>query len=169
MTSEEGEEWNKEHTSRQTEYRIRKLDGLTAQEWEEQRKQNADRQRAYRQRKSKQLEEARNQFAEQQQKRKCRTTRQISTNIPMESTLENGQGVMVKKQCVADMVQFQSVPITNMIPNADRQKVYQKIKLDELTAEEWEEQRKRNADRQREYRERKLKQLEEARNQFAEQ
>ena len=34
MTSEEGEEQNKEHTSRQTEYRTRKLDGLTAQERE---------------------------------------------------------------------------------------------------------------------------------------
>ena len=53
MTSEEGEEKNKEHTSRQTEYRTRKLDGLTAQEREEQRKQNIDRQRAYRERKLK--------------------------------------------------------------------------------------------------------------------
>ena len=41
--------------------------------------------------------------------------------------------------------------------------------MDELIAEEREEQRKGNADRQRAYRERKLKQLEEARNQFAEQ
>ena len=38
MTSEEGEERNKEHTSRQTEYRTRKLDGLIAQEREEERK-----------------------------------------------------------------------------------------------------------------------------------
>ena len=66
MTSEEGEERNKEHTSQQKEYRTRKLDGLTAQEREEQRKRNADRQRAYRWRKSNLLEEARNQFAEQQ-------------------------------------------------------------------------------------------------------
>ena len=63
MTSKE-EERNKEHTAQQTEYQTRKLDGLTAQEREEQRKRNADRQRAYRQRKSKQLEEARNQLAE---------------------------------------------------------------------------------------------------------
>ena len=62
---EEGEERNKEHTSWQIEYQTRKLDGLTAQEREEQRKRNAGRQRAYWQRKSKQLEEARNQFAEQ--------------------------------------------------------------------------------------------------------
>ena len=32
MTSEEGEERNKEHTSQQIEYRTRKLDGLAAQE-----------------------------------------------------------------------------------------------------------------------------------------
>ena len=71
---------------------------------------------------------------------------------------------MVNEQCVDDMVQFQAVLITNMIPNVDRQKQYQKIKLDELTAQEQEEQRKRNVDRQKTYRERKLKQLEERRN-----
>ena len=38
-----------------------------------------------------------------------------------------------------------------------------------LTAQEREEQRKRNVDRQREYRERRLKQLEDARKQFIEQ
>ena len=41
--------------------------------------------------------------------------------------------------------------------------------MPELTAQEWEEQRKRNADWQREYRERRSKQLEEARNFFIEQ
>ena len=62
------------------------------------------------------------------------------------------------------MVKFQAVPNTNMIPNVDRQKEYQKRKLDELTTQEREEQRKRNVDRQKAYRERKLKQLEECRN-----
>ena len=105
----------------------------------------------------KQLEEVRNQFAEQQKKENVERQRQISTNIPMEPTLENAQRVMVNEQCVDDMVQFQAVPITNMIPNADRQKQYRKIKLDELTAHEQEEQRKQNVDRQKTYRERKLK------------
>ena len=45
------------------------------QERKEQRKRNDDRQRAYRERKSSQLEEARNQFVEQQQKPKCRMTK----------------------------------------------------------------------------------------------
>ena len=39
---------------------------MTVQEREEQRKRNVDRQRAYREIKSNQLEEERNQFAEQQ-------------------------------------------------------------------------------------------------------
>jgi len=110
------------------------------------------------------LEETRNQFADQQKKENVERQRQISTIIPMEPTLENVQRVMVNEQFVDDMVQFQAVPITNMIPNADRQKQYRKRKLDELTAQEQEEQRKRNVDRQKTYRERKLKQLEERRN-----
>ena len=83
--------------------------------------------------------------------------------------MRDAQRVTVREQCVDDMVQFQAVPIYNMIPNADRQKQYRKRKLDELTTHKQEEQRKRNADRQKTYRERKLKQLEEARNQFVEQ
>ena len=52
------------------------------------------------------------------------------------------------------MVQFQAVPITNMIPNADRQNEYWKIKLDELTAQEREEDLKRRAKQPKEYRKR---------------
>jgi len=98
------------------------LDGLTAQQREEQRKQNADRQRAYRQRKLKQLEEARNQFAEQQKNQNVERQRQNSTNIPVEAIVEDAQCVTIREQSLDGMVQFQTVPITNMIPNADRQK-----------------------------------------------
>ena len=84
----------------------------------------------------------------------------------MEATVEDPQRVTIREQSVDAMVQFQAVPITNMIPNANRQKEYRKRKLTELTAQEREEQRKWNADRQREYLERRSKQLEEARKQF---
>ena len=122
MTSEEGEERSKEHTSRQTQYRTRKLDRLTAHEWEEQRKRNTNRQRAYRERKLKKLEEARNQFAEQQKNVNVERQRQNSTNIPMEPTVEDVECVRVRDQCVDNMVQFQTIPIANMIPKANRQK-----------------------------------------------
>ena len=52
----------------------------------------------------------------------------------------DAQCVTVIEKHVYDMVQFQAVPITNMIPNSNRQKEYRKRKLDELTAEEREEQ-----------------------------
>ena len=55
----------------------------------------------------KQLEEQRNQIAEQQ--------RQYSTNIPIEPIVGDAQRVMVTEQHDADMVQFQAVPITNMV------------------------------------------------------
>ena len=87
----------------------------------------------------------------------------------MEPTVEYAQRVTVNEQSVDDMVQFQAVPITNMIPNGNRQKEYRKRKLTELTSQERDEQRKRKTDRQREYRERRSKQLEEARKQFIEQ
>ena len=115
------------------------------------------------------MEEARNQFAEQQKNVNVEQQRQNSTNIPMEPTVEDVERVRIRDQRVDDMVQFQTVPITNMIPKAYWKKEYRKRKLNELTTEEQEEQRKRNADRQRAYRERKLKQMEEARNQLAEQ
>ena len=110
------------------------MDKFTTQEREEKRKWNVDRQRAYRERKLKQLEEARNQFAEQQKNLNVEQQRQNSTNIPVEPTVEDAQRVTVKEQRVDDMVQFQAVPITNMIPNVDRQKEYRKRKLDELIA-----------------------------------
>ena len=69
--------------------------------------------------------------------------------------MEDAQRVTIREQSVDGMVQFQTVPITNMIPNANRQKEYRKRKLTELTAQEREEQRKRNADQQREYPERR--------------
>ena len=50
-----------------------------------------------------------------------------------------------------------------------RQKESWKRKLDELTAQEWEELRKWNDDWQRAYRERNLKRLDEQRNRFVEQ
>ena len=106
---------------------------MTAQEREEKRKRNADRQRAYRERKSKQLEEARNQFAEQQKNQNVERQRQNSTNIPVEETMEDAQRVTIREQSVDGMVQFQAVPITNMITNANRQKEYRKRKLTELT------------------------------------
>ena len=40
----------------------------------------------------------------------------------MEETVEDAQRGRIKGQSVDGMVQFQIVPITNMIPNADRQK-----------------------------------------------
>ena len=97
---------------------------MMVQEREEQRKRNVDRQRAYRQRKSKQLEEARNQFAEQQKNQNVERQRQNSTNIPVEATVEDAQRVTVREQSFDGMVQFQAVPVTNMIPNANRQKEY---------------------------------------------
>ena len=115
------------------------------------------------------MEEARNQFEEQQKNQNVERQRQNSTNIPVEATVEDAQRVTNREQSIDGMVQFQAVPITNMIPNENRQKKYRKTKLTELTAEEQEEQRKQNLDRQRAYRERKLKQLEEQRNQFVEQ
>ena len=87
----------------------------------------------------------------------------------MEPTVEDTQRLMVSEQHVDDMVQFQAGPITNMIPNLDRQKEYRKKKLHELTVQEREEQRKWNVDHQRAFRERKSNQLEEKRNQFADQ
>ena len=113
------------------------------------------------------MEEARKQFIEQQKNQDVEREIQNSTNIPVEPTVEDAQRLMVIEQDVDDMVQFQVGPITNMIPNLDRQKEYRKKKLHELTVQEREEQRKRNDDRQRAYRERKSNQLEEARNQFA--
>ena len=73
----------------------------------------------------------------------CRTTknvnferqRQMSTNIPVEPIVEDVERVRVRDQHVDDMVQFQTIPITNRIPKADRQKEYRKRKLNELTAE----------------------------------
>ena len=56
--------------------------------------------------------------------------------------MEDAQRVMIREQSVDGMVQFQAVPITNMIPNANRQKEYRIRKLDGLTAQEREEQRK---------------------------
>ena len=117
----------------------------------------------------KQLEEARNQFVEQQKNQNVERQRQNSTNIPVEATVEDAQCVMIREKSLDGMVQFQTVPITNMIPNGNRKKEYRKRKLTELTAQERDEQRKRNTDRQREYRERRSKQLEEARKQFIEQ
>ena len=99
------------------------------------------------------MEEARNQFAKQQKNQNVERQRQNSTNIPVEATVEDAQHVTIREQSVDGMVQFQTVPITNMIPNANRQKEYRKRKLTELTAQEREEQRKQNADRQTEYRE----------------
>ena len=130
------------------------------EEQEKQRKQNDDRQRAYRERKLKQLEEARNQFAEQQKILNVERQRHNPTNIPVEPNVEDVECLRVKEKCVDDMVQFEAVPITNMIPKAYQQKDYRKRKLDELTTEEREEQRKRNVDRQRAYREIKSNQLE---------
>ena len=89
-----------------------------------------------------QLEEKRKQFVEQQRNRNVEQQRQYSTNIPIEPTLGNDQRVTVTEKCVDDMVQFQVVPITNMIPNANRQKKYRKRKLTELTTQEREKQRK---------------------------
>ena len=54
----------------------------------------------------------------------------------MEPTLENAQRVMVNEQCVDDMVQFQAVPITNMIPNPYRQKEISKKKVDQIDSRE---------------------------------
>ena len=97
------------------------------------------------------MEEARNQFAEQQKNQNVERQRQNSTNIPVEATVEDAQCVTIREQSLDGMVQFQTIPITNMIPNANRQKEYRKRKLTELTAQEREEQRKRNVDRQRAY------------------
>ena len=91
------------------------MDELTVEERQEQRKWNVDRQRAYRERKLKQLEEARNQFAEQQKNVNVERQRQNSTNIPVEPTVEDVEHVRVRDQHVNDMVQFQTVPITNMV------------------------------------------------------
>ena len=102
---------------------------MTVQEREEQRKRNADRQRKYRERRSKQLEEARKQFTEQQKNQNVERERQNSSNIPVEPTVEYAQRLLVNEQCVDDMVQFQAGPITNMIPNSDRQKEYRKKKV----------------------------------------
>ena len=76
------------------------MDGLTAQEREEQRKRNANRQRAYRERKLKQLEEARNQFAEQQKNQNVERQRQNSTNIPVEAIVEDAQCLTFRVQRV---------------------------------------------------------------------
>ena len=122
------------NADRQKEYRKKKLHELTVQEQEQQRKWNADRQRAYREIKSKQLEEARNQFVEQQKNQNVERQRQNSTNIPVEATVKDAQHVTIREQSVDGMVQFQVVPITNMIPNANWQKEYRKRKLTELTA-----------------------------------
>ena len=130
------------NVDRQKEYRKKMLHELTVQEREEQRKRNSDRQRAYRERKSNQLEEARNQFAEQQKNQNVERQRQNSTNIPVEATVEDAQRVTIREQSVDGMVQFQTVPINNMIPNANQQKKYRKRKLTELTAQERKEQRK---------------------------
>ena len=46
----------------------------------------------------------------------------MSTNILVEPIVEDVEHVRVRDQRVDDMVQFQTVPITNMIPKADRQK-----------------------------------------------
>ena len=94
------------------------------------------------------MEEGRNQFVEQQKNQNVEQQRQNSTNIPMEATVEDAQHVTIREQSVDGM----------MIPNANRQKEYRKRNLTELTAQEWEEQRKRNVDRQREYQERRSKQ-----------
>jgi len=114
------------NANRQKEYRKIKLTELTAQEREEQRKRNANRQREYRERRSKQLEDARKQFIEQQKNQDVEQEIQNSTNILVEPTVEDAQRLMVSEQHVDDMVQFQAGPITNMIPNSDRQKEYRK-------------------------------------------
>ena len=72
------------------------------------------------------MEEARNQFAEQQKNQNVERERQNSTNILVEPTVEYAQRVTVSEQSVDDMVQFQAGPITNMIPNSDRPKEYRK-------------------------------------------
>ena len=68
------------------------------------------------------MEKSRNQFAEQPKNQNVERQRQNSTNIPVEATVEDAQRVMNKEQSVDGMVQFQAVPITDMIPNANRQK-----------------------------------------------
>ena len=83
------------------------------------------------------MEEARKQFIEQQKNQDVEREIQNSTNIPVEPTMEDAERLMVSEQHVDDMVQFQAGPITNMITE---------ILTDGLTAQEREEQRKRNAD-----------------------
>ena len=50
----------------------------------------------------------------------------------MEPTMEDSQRLMVSEQHIDDMVQFQAGPITNMIPNSDRQKEYRKKKFRQI-------------------------------------
>ena len=61
------------------------------------------------------MEEQRNQFVGQQRNLNVEYHRQYSTNIPVEQTVRDAQCVMVRDQHVDDMVQFQAVPITNMV------------------------------------------------------
>ena len=116
------------------------MDELIVEEWEEQRKWNVDWKRAYRERNLKQLEESRNQFAQKQKNLNVERQRQNSTNILVEPTVEDVEHVRVRYQCVDDMVQFQ---IVQLIIWSQRHIDKNNIEK-ELTAQEREDQRKRN-------------------------
>ena len=56
-----------------------------------------------------------NQVVEQQINQNVEQQRQYSTNIHVEPTVGDAQHVMVTERHDADMVQFQSFPVTNMV------------------------------------------------------